>query len=144
MPFVLFAAFKVWHLFVFFFSDLHGRLDLELVPELLYFSTVRRVFASVVLLPPSTADVACPRFVRTMAFPNHVEVFYRLDFISPYAIGDNIDASRVISLRFSRGITSFFCCCCWTSPCPLAYVPFVVGPFFLLGALLPTTDVAAL
>ena len=64
MPSVLFAAFKVWHLFV-FFSDLHGRLDLELVPKLFYFPTVRRVFAFVVLLPPSTADIACPRFVHT-------------------------------------------------------------------------------
>ena len=63
MPSVFFAAFKVWHLFV-FFSDRHGRLDLELVPKLLYFSTERRVFAFVVLLPPSTADVACPRFVH--------------------------------------------------------------------------------
>ena len=29
-------------------------------------------------------------------------------------------------------------------PCPLAYFPFVVGYFLLLGVLLPTTDVAAL
>ena len=29
-------------------------------------------------------------------------------------------------------------------PCPLAYFPFAVGPFLLLGVLLPTTDVAAL
>ena len=48
-----------------FFGDLHGRLDLELVPKLFYFSTERRVFAVVVLLPPSTAYVAYPRFVHT-------------------------------------------------------------------------------
>ena len=35
------------------------------MPKLFYFSTVRRVFAFVVLLPPPTADVACPRFVDT-------------------------------------------------------------------------------
>ena len=29
-------------------------------------------------------------------------------------------------------------------PCPLAYFPFVVGPFLLLGVLLPTTEDAAL
>ena len=48
---------------------------------------------------------------RTMAFPNHVEVFHRLVPTSAYAIGDSMDAFRVISLRFSRGITSFFCWC---------------------------------
>ena len=61
---------------------------------------------------------------------------------APYALGDNIDASRVISLRFSRGITSFSLLLS-DFPCPLAYFPFVVGPFLLLGVLLPTTDVAA-
>ena len=61
-----------------------------------------------------------------MAFPNHVEVFYRVVRTSPNAIGDNMDAFRVISLRFSRGITSFLVAvglslllgilpfCCWT------------------------------
>ena len=48
-----------------FFGDLHGRLDLELEPKLFYCSTVWRVFVFLVLLPPSTADVACPRFVHT-------------------------------------------------------------------------------
>ena len=47
------------------------------------------------------------KYQRTMAFPNHVEVFHRLVPTSPYAIGDNIDSSRVIYLRFSRGITFF-------------------------------------
>ena len=51
--------------FVRFFDYPHGRLDLELVPKLLYFSTVPRVFALVVLLPPSTADVVCPLVVNT-------------------------------------------------------------------------------
>ena len=101
MPSVFFAAFKVWRSF---FGDLHGRLDLEVVPKLFYFSTVRRVFAFVVLLPPSTADVVCPRFVHTdepcgvfepcRGFPSsrfHLALFYALD--------DNIDASRVISIR---------------------------------------------
>ena len=73
--------------------------------------------------------MAFPTHVKVMAFPNHVEVFHRLVSTSPYcAIGDNIDAYRVISLRFSRGITSFFVVavglslplgifpffCCWT------------------------------
>ena len=48
-----------------FFGDFHGRLELEFVPKLFYFSTVRRVIAFVVSLPTSTADVACPRFVHT-------------------------------------------------------------------------------
>ena len=63
MTFLFLAAFKVWHLFV--SGDLYGRLDLELVPKLFYFSTVRRVFALAVLLSPTTADVACPRSVHT-------------------------------------------------------------------------------
>ena len=88
-----------------FFGDLHGRLDLELVPKLFQFSTVRRVFPFVVLLLTSTADVACPRFVHAdetyMAFPNHVvEVFHRLVSTAPYALGDKMDASRVISQAF--------------------------------------------
>ena len=61
-----------------------------------------------------------------MTFPNHVEVFYRVVPTSPYAIGDNMDAVRVVSLRFSQGTTSFFVAvelslplgilpfCCWT------------------------------
>ena len=40
-----------------------------------------------------------------MAFPNHVEVFRRLEPTAPYALGGNMDAFRDISLRFSRGIT---------------------------------------
>ena len=47
-----------------FSGDLQGRLDLELVRKLFYFSTWPRVFAFVIWLPPSTADVACPRFVH--------------------------------------------------------------------------------
>ena len=46
-------------------------------------------------------------YQQTMAFPNDVVVVHCLDFTSPYAIGDYTDASRVISLRFLRGITSF-------------------------------------
>ena len=97
----------------FFFSDLHGRLDLELVPKLFYFSTVRRAFAFVVLLPPSTADVACPRFVRTMAFPNHIVVFHRLDFTSPYAIDDNIDRCFPLYLSSFLARHYLLSCCCW-------------------------------
>ena len=48
-----------------FFGDCHGRLELELVPKLFCFFAVRRVFVYVVLLPPSTAGVACPRFAHT-------------------------------------------------------------------------------
>ena len=129
-----------------FFGDLHGRLDLELVPKLFYFSTVQRVFAFVVLLPPSTADVACPRFV-------HTGEPWRFRTMSWFP------SSRLhLALRdwrqhrcFPRYFSSFCarhylisCCCCWTSPCPLAYFPFVVGPFFHLGVRLPTTDVATL
>ena len=40
-----------------------------------------------------------------MAFPNHIEVFHRLLLTSPHAIGDDMGAFPVISLRFSRGIT---------------------------------------
>ena len=84
--------------------------------KLFYFSTVRRVFAFVVLLPPSTAAMLCslPTFRAyrlTMAFPNHVEVFHLLVSTSPSALGDNMDASRVISLRFCEALT----------PCFLAY-----------------------
>ena len=79
-----------------------------------------------------------------MAFPNHhVEVFHRLVPTSLYAIGDNIDVSRVISPRFSRGITSFLVVAVGFS-LPLTYFPFVVGPLLLFGVLLPTTVVAAL
>ena len=66
-------------------------------------------------------------YQQTMAFPNHAEVFHRLVSTSPYAIGNNMDAFRLISLRFSRGITSFLVVavglslllgihpfCCWT------------------------------
>ena len=34
-------------------------------------------------------------------------VFRRYDLTSPHAVGDNIDASRAVSLRFLRGIASF-------------------------------------
>ena len=64
-----------------------------------------------------------------MAIPNDVVVFHRLDFTSPYAVGDNIDAFRAVSLRFSRGIASFLVVAGLSFPCPLAYFPFVVGPF---------------
>ena len=58
-----FGAFK--HGVCSFFGDLHARRDLELVLKLLYFSAVRRVLAFDNVLPLSTADVACPRFVHT-------------------------------------------------------------------------------
>ena len=80
-------------------------LILNLWPKLFYFPTVRRMFVFVVLLPPSTADVACPLCVHTdepsMVFPSHAGIFHLLVSTSPYALGDNIHASRVISLRFS-------------------------------------------
>ena len=79
---------------------------------------------------------------RTMAFPNHVQVFRRLLLTSPYAIGDNMDAFCGISLRFWRGVTTFLLVV--NFPCPLAHFPFAVVPFLRLGVLLPTTDVAAL
>ena len=77
-----------------------------------------------------------------MAFPNNVVEFHmdRLDFSSPYAISDLIDASHVIYLRSSRCITFFLVI---DFPCPLAYFPFVVVPLLLLGVFLPTTDGAA-
>ena len=77
-----------------------------------------------------------------MAFPNHVEVSHRLVSTSPYALDDNMDASRVISLRFREASPPTFLLLDF--PRPLSYFPFVVGPFFVLAVLLPTTDVAAL
>ena len=143
MPSVFFAAFKVWHFFV--FGDLHGRLDLELVPKLFYFSTVRRVFAFVVLLPPSTADVACPRFV-------HTDETWRFRTMSRFSIVSfpprlmRLVATWMLSALFlfvfREALPHFLLLL--DSTCPLAYFIFVVGPFLILGVLLPTTDVAAL
>ena len=64
-----------------FFGDFHGGLDLELVPKLFNFSTVRRVFDFVVLLPPSTAVVACPRFVHT-AEPWRFRIMSKFSIVS--------------------------------------------------------------
>ena len=77
-----------------------------------------------------------------MAFPSHVEVFHRLVPTSTNAMGDDMDVFRVIPLRLSRGIAFFLAAVGF--PCPLAYFPIVVGPFLLLGVLVPTTDGAAL
>ena len=144
MPSVLFAAFKVWHLFV-FFSDLHERLDLELLPKLFYFSTVRRVFAFVVLLPPSTADVACPRFVHTDE-PWRFRTMSRFSIVSfpprPMRLVTRWMLSALFRFIFREALPPFLLLLDF--PCPLAYFPFVVGHFFLLGVLFPTTDVAAL
>ena len=50
-----------------FFGGNHGgfRFELELASQLYIFSTARRAFVLVVLLPPSTAAAACPRFAHT-------------------------------------------------------------------------------
>ena len=77
-----------------------------------------------------------------MAFPRHVEVFHRLVPTSIYAFGDKMHASLVISILFSRGMASFLLLLDF--PCPLAYFPFVVISFLLSGALIPTTNFAAL
>ena len=61
-----------------------------------------------------------------MAFPNHVEVFHLLVSTAPYALGDKMDASRVIS--FSRGITSFFVVAVGLS-LPLGILPFCCWTF---------------
>ena len=145
MPFVFFAAFKVWHLFV-FFSDLHGRLDLELLRKLLYLSTVSTT--SVCLCGFASAfyrRCSLPTFCayqRTTAFPKHIVVFHPLDFTSPYATGDNMESPRGIYLRFSRGITSLLVVVGLSLP--LAQFPFFVRPFLILSVLLPATGVAAL
>ena len=97
-----------------FVGDLHGRLDLELVPTLFFLfyspTNVRlRGLASAFYRRCSLPTFRAYR--RNMAFPNHVKVFHRLVPTSPYAIGDDMDAFRLISLRFSRGISSFVCWC---------------------------------
>ena len=58
-----------------------------------------------------------------MVLSNHVEVFYRVVPTSPNAIGDNMDAFRVISLRFLRGITSSLVVAVGLS-LPLGILPF--------------------
>ena len=143
MPSVFFAAFKVWHLFG--FGDLHGRLDLELVPKLFYFSIVRRVFALVVFLSPSTADVACPRFV-------HTEETWGFRTMSRFSIVSfpprlmRLVTTWMLSVLFlfvfREALPPFLLLL--DSSCPLACFIFVVGPFFILGVLLPMTDVAVL
>ena len=129
-----------------FFGDVHGRLGLEFVPKLFYFSIVRRVFVFVVLLPLSTANVACPRFVHTdepWRFRTMLTFYFCLVPTSPYALGDNMDVSRVVSLRCSRGMTSFFVVVGLSLP--LGVLPFYcVEDFLLLGVLLPTTNFTAL
>ena len=129
-----------------FFGDIHGRLDLKLVPKLFYFCTVRRVFAFVVLLPPSTADVACPSFV-------HTDETWRFRTMSRFSIVSFPPRlMRLVTTWMLPALFRFvfpevlppFLLLLLDFPCPLAYFPFVVGPFLLLGALVPTTDVAAL
>ena len=130
---------------VLFFGDLHGRLDLELVPKLFYFSTVRRVFTFVVLLPPSAADVACPRFV-------HTDETWRFRTMSRFSIVSfpprlmrlvtTWMLSALFPFVFREALPPFLLLL--ESPCPLTYFPFNVGPLLILGVLLPTTDVAAL
>ena len=144
MTSVLFAAFKVWHSFD-FISDLHGRLDIELLPKLFYFPTVRRVTAFVVLLPPSTADVACPRFVHTDE-PWRFRTMSRSSIVSfpprSMRLVTTWMLSALFRFVFREALPPFLLLL--DIPCPLAYFTFVVGPFFLLGVLLPTTDVVAL
>ena len=112
MPSVFFVAFKVRH-FYSFFGGHHGRVDIELVPKfvllfLQYDECSPSWFCFRLLQPMWPAHISCI-YRRTMAFSNHVEVFHRLVSTSPYALDDNKDASRVISLRFSRGMNCFFC-----------------------------------
>ena len=129
-----------------FLGDLYVRLDPELAPKLFHFSTVRRVFAFVVLLPPSTAYVACPRFVhtdetwrfRTMSRfsivscpprPMRLVTTWMLSALFRFVFREALPPPFLLLLDFPR---------------PLAYFSFVVGYFLLLGILLPTTDVTAL
>ena len=103
------------------------------------------MLALVVLLPPSTADVACPRFV-------HTDETWRFRTMSRFSIVS-------FPPRFMRLVTTWMLSALFRFvfrealppflllldfPCPLAYFPSVVGPFLLLGVLLSTTDVAAL
>ena len=141
MPSVLFAYFICS-----IFGDLHGRLYLEHVPKLLYFSTVRRAIAFVVSLPPSTAHVACPRFVHT----DETWRFRTMSGVSivsfpprPMRLVTNCMLPAFFFLFVRREALPPFSSLL-DFPCPLAYFPFVVGPFLILGVLLPTTDVAAL
>ena len=133
MPSVFLDAFKA-HGICSFSRGLHGRLDLELVPKLCLFATVRRAFAIVDILPPSTADVAGPRFVlanepwriRPMSWFSIVSISPRL-----MRVATTWMLPTLFSLRFSRGITSFlvvvglalplgiliFCCGAFLSSC---------------------------
>ena len=78
------------------------------------------------LLPPLCRLLTFRAYRRTMAFPNHVEVSHRLVSPSPYALGANMDASLVYSLRFSRGMTAFFIV---EHSLPLGALPFCCGDF---------------
>ena len=128
-----------------FFDDLHGRLDLELVPKLFYFSTVQRVSAFVVLLPPSTTDVACARLVHTDE-TWRFRTMSRFSIVSfpprPMRLVTKWMISALSLLVFLEELPRFLLLLGF--PCSLAYLPFVVGPFLLLVGLLPTTAVAAL
>ena len=77
-----------------------------------------------------------------MAFPNHFEVFHRPLPTSSFAIGDDMGAFHVISLRFSGEITCLFVGVEFS--CLLPYFLFVLGPSLLLGVLLSTTKFTAL
>ena len=66
-----------------------------------------------------------------MAILNDVVVFHRLDSTLPYAIIDNIGASRAISHRFSRGITSFLVAVGLSLP--LGILPFRCWTFVASG-----------
>ena len=129
-----------------------GRFGLELVSKfvLLIFYRVRRVFvpavSPAVSLQLSTAGCSLPTFRayrRTMAFPYHVEAFHRLVFTSPYELGDDIDASRVVSLRFRESF-DLPICCCWTFLAPWRVLPFAVGLPLLLGMLIFPTQKSSL
>ena len=99
----------------------------------------------VVLFPPSTADVACPRFVHTNE-PWRFQTMLRFSIVSVSARLMRLATIWMLTATFlnvfRQALPPFWLLLDF--PCPLAYFSCVVGPYFLLGVLLPTTDVAAL
>ena len=99
----------------------------------------------VVSLPPSTGNVAYPRFVH-IDEPKRFRIMLRLFIVSFATRCIRLATSWILHAlslsSFSRGMNSFPLMLFF--PYPLAYFYYDVIPLLLIGALFPTTKIGAL
>ena len=133
MPSGFFAAFKVWHLFVFLVIFM-GALILNLCPScstfLQYVTTSARLcgFASAFYRRCSLPTFRAYQR-NMMAYPSHVECFPLSRFhLALCDLRQHRCFPRYFSSFFARNYL-LSCFCCWTFPLPLGILPFCCWTF---------------